>query len=117
MPAARARASTSSFRRRLSTLEAERAGLAAEIDALGTEAPEMLLPANLPELYRRKIAELESVLGDGDEGMAAMEMIRSMVDRVVPLRRVPPCDGPGKLNHWACPYGYPYGRPYGYPTR
>ena len=34
--------------------------------------------ANLPELYRRKIAELESVLGDGDEGMAAMEMIRSM---------------------------------------
>ncbi|MCG5244331.1 hypothetical protein MCW82_31750, partial [Azospirillum doebereinerae] len=43
----------------------------------------MLLPANLPEPYRRKIAELESVLGDGDEGMAAMEMIRSMVDRVV----------------------------------
>ena len=71
------------LKERLSALEAERATLAAEIGALGTEAPEMLLPANLPELYRRKIAELESVLGDGDEGMAAMEMIRSMVDRVV----------------------------------
>jgi hypothetical protein len=35
----------------------------------------------------------------------------------VPLRRVPPCDGPGKLNHGACPYGYPYGSPYDYPTR
>ncbi|MBP2230416.1 hypothetical protein J2847_003721 [Azospirillum agricola] len=45
----------------------------------------MLLPANLPELYQGKIAELESVLGDGDEGMAAMEMIRTMVDRVVLL--------------------------------
>ena len=71
------------LKERLSALEAERATLAAEIGALGTEVPEMLLPANLPELYRRKIAELESVLGDGDEGMAAMEMIRSMVDRVV----------------------------------
>ncbi|CAO3453610.1 Recombinase [Azospirillum argentinense] len=64
-------------------LEAECTALAAEIGALETEAPEMLLPANLPELYRRRIAELESVLGDGDEGMAAMEMIRSMVNRVV----------------------------------
>ncbi|WP_247895968.1 hypothetical protein [Azospirillum brasilense] len=41
-----------SLKERLSALEAERATLAAEIDALGTEAPEMLLPANLPELYR-----------------------------------------------------------------
>ena len=37
--------------------------------------------------------------------------------QIVPLRRVPPCDGPGKLNHGACPYGYPYGSPYDYPTR
>ncbi|PWC57421.1 recombinase family protein, partial [Azospirillum sp. TSH58] len=71
-----------SLKERLSTLEAERAALATEMDAVKTEAPEMLLPANLPELYRRKVAELESVLGDGDEGMAAMEMIRAMVDRV-----------------------------------
>lgn len=35
---------------------------------------------------------------------------------IVPLRRVPPCDGPGKLNDGACPYGYPYGSPYDYPT-
>lgn len=31
--------------------------------------PTRTLPANLPELYRRKIAEFKSVLGDGDEGL------------------------------------------------
>lgn len=36
---------------------------------------------------------------------------------IVPFRRVPPCDGTGKLNHGACPYVYPYGSPYDYPTR
>ncbi|CAO3430210.1 hypothetical protein [Azospirillum endophyticum] len=71
------------MKERLSALKAERTTLAAEIDALGSDAPEILLPVNLPELYRWKIAELESVLGDGDEGRAAMEMIRSMVDRIV----------------------------------
>ncbi|WP_286192410.1 hypothetical protein [Roseomonas genomospecies 6] len=40
-----------SLKERLSALEVERAALTAEIGALGTEAPEMLLPANLPELY------------------------------------------------------------------
>ncbi|WP_174473939.1 recombinase [Azospirillum melinis] len=80
-----------SLKERLSALKVERTALVAEIDALGTEAPEMMLPANLPELYRRKIAELESVFGEGDEGMAAMEMIRPMVDRVVlsPAPRAP----------------------------
>ena len=53
-------------------METERAALAAEIGALGTETPEMLMPANLPQVHRRTIADFESVPGDGDEGMAAM---------------------------------------------
>ena len=63
--------------------------LRAERDALGTEpegtfAPELdvLVLPSLPDLYRRKVAELERVL-DGSDREEAMELIRSMIDRVV----------------------------------
>ena len=36
---------------------------------------------NLPELYRRKVAQLEAVL-EGPDRAEAMDLIRSMIDRV-----------------------------------
>jgi hypothetical protein len=38
---------------------------------------------NLPELYRRKVSELEQLLEAGTERDEARDLIRSMIDRVV----------------------------------
>jgi site-specific DNA recombinase len=80
-----------SMKERLSALEEQRAGLQARRTEVIAPAPVILLHPNLPELYRRKVEQLEAVL-EGEDRAEAMELIRSMIDRVV-LR--PRADGTG----------------------
>jgi acyl-CoA dehydrogenase len=70
------------MKERMRELRAERIALGTEPE--GTFAPELdvLIHPRLPDLYRRKVAELERVL-DGPDREEAMELIRSMIDRVV----------------------------------
>ena len=70
-----------SMKARLKDLQAERASLKTDDDD-GTQSELTVLshPA-LPDLYRRKVAELEAVL-DGPDRSEAMGVIRSMIERV-----------------------------------
>ncbi len=66
---------------RLKDLQAERDTLAAcDDDATEAELTILSHPA-LPDLYRRKVAELEAVL-DGPDRAEAMDVIRSMIERI-----------------------------------
>jgi site-specific DNA recombinase len=71
-----------SMKARMTALEAERAALVAEQEA-SVAPPSITLHPNLPELYRRKVAELERLLGDPALGDEAMTLIRSMIEKVV----------------------------------
>ena len=53
---------------------------------------DVLLHPTLPEFYRRKVAELERVL-DGPGRAEAMDLIRSMIERV---DLTPRADGSGE---------------------
>ena len=55
--------------------------MAAEPDAASTSDLDVRLHPRLPDLYRRKVAELERVL-EGPDRAEAMDLIRSMIDRV-----------------------------------
>ena len=70
-----------SMKQRMKSLQAERDALAAEPEASSTPDFDVLLHPRLPELYRRKVAELERVL-EGPDRAEAMDLIRSMIDRV-----------------------------------
>ncbi len=75
-------APSASLREKLDSLEAERIALEggrAEIDSLAT-AP--TIHPNLPELYARRVAALESHLKEGG-GEAAREVLRSLIRRIV----------------------------------
>jgi site-specific DNA recombinase len=66
---------------RLKDLQAERARLGADADD-GAEAELTILShPSLPDLYRRKVEQLEAVL-DGDDRTEAMKIIRTMIDSV-----------------------------------
>ena len=71
----------SSMKERLKALQNERRAL----DAGAGEAAEaeliILSHPNLPELYRRKVEQLEAILG-GPDRAEAMDLIRSMIERV-----------------------------------
>src|SRR5436190_4226647 len=76
-----------SMKERLAQLEADRVALIS--DAAPIEAPkvDVLVHPNLPELYRRKVSELEQLLEAGAERDEARDVIRSMIDRVVLMPR------------------------------
>jgi DNA invertase Pin-like site-specific DNA recombinase len=72
-----------SMKERMLELEGERAALMAEMEPSEAVNIDVLMHPNLPELYRRKVSELERLLDDGAERDEAREVIRSMIDRVV----------------------------------
>ncbi|MCZ8102043.1 MAG: hypothetical protein O9972_29620 [Burkholderiales bacterium] len=80
-----------SMKERMKALQAEREALAAEPEVSSTPDLDVLLHPRLPELYRRKVAELERVL-EGPDRAEAMELIRSMIERV---EITPRADGNG----------------------
>ena len=68
---------------RMGQLEAERTVLIAERTPNPMADVTLLVHPNVPDLYRRKVAELERLLECGEECDEARELIRSMVDCVV----------------------------------
>ena len=71
-----------SMKERLKTLQAEKADLAATDENASSEELNILSHPNIGELYRRKVEELESVL-TGPDATQAIDLIRSMIERVV----------------------------------
>lgn len=49
----------------------------------------LLVHPNVPELYRRRVAELEQLLDFGEERDEARELIRPVIERVVSTPRAP----------------------------
>jgi site-specific DNA recombinase len=72
----------SALKDRMAQLEAERASLAQQT-ADPIEDVTLLVHPNVPELYRRKVTQLEELLERGEDRDEARELIRSMIDRVV----------------------------------
>jgi len=72
-----------SMKERMLELEGERAALMAEMEPSEAANVDVLMHPNLPELYRRKVRELERLLEEGTERDESREVIRSMIDRVV----------------------------------
>ena len=70
------------LKEKMAQLEAERAALVTDTSP-GPAAVDVLIDPNLPELYRRKVSELERLLDTGEERAEAMKLIRSMIERVV----------------------------------
>ena len=69
------------IRDKLAELEARKRSLGRALAANpGTRVVE--IHPNFPDLYRRKIAELGSLLADDDERPRAMEAIRELIDRI-----------------------------------
>ena len=68
----------SGLKDRMAQLEAERASLAQKTADL-VEDVTLLVHPNVPDLYRRRVTELEELLERGE----ARELIRSMIDRVI----------------------------------
>ena len=71
------------MKERMAQLEADRAALIAEATPMETPKVDVLAHPNLPELYRRKVSELEQLLEGGAERDEAKDLIRSMIDGVV----------------------------------
>ena len=60
-----------SMKQRMAALEADKAALLAEIDTTAATPPVALHPS-LPQLYRRKVEQLESLLADPELAGEAM---------------------------------------------
>ena len=71
-----------SMKQRLRTLQAERAILTEANEDTSSEELKILSHPNIGQLYRRKVEELESVL-TGPDATQAIDLIRSMIERVV----------------------------------
>ena len=65
---------------KLENLESQRKALEAEIS--GAPPPAPTLHPNLPELYRRRVAELEQALADPDTHDEALTLLRQLIDYV-----------------------------------
>lgn len=76
---------------KLDTLEARKAELARLIAT--SEAPSPRLHPNLAETYRTKVADLHEALKAEDGGRAALEAVRSLIQRV---EVGPPAEGAAK---------------------
>ena len=68
---------------RLAALEARQSELEAEVAIAKTAQSPVRLHPNLPELYARKVAELENLLDDDNHRLEAMNLIRSLIDKIV----------------------------------
>ncbi|KRE16788.1 hypothetical protein ASE66_09245 [Bosea sp. Root483D1] len=79
-----------SMKQRLADLEEEKRLLNARLSDAREPSPVRVHP-NLAEAYRRRVAELESLVDDPELRDEAMEAIRSMIERIV----VSPRDGGG----------------------
>ena len=69
------------MKERLTNLKAERSALEASPEQTAEDELVILAHPNLPALYRRKVQQLEEVL-EGPDRAEAMELIRSMIERV-----------------------------------
>jgi site-specific DNA recombinase len=65
---------------RLDELEQRKASLAAELDAAPPPAPR--LHPNLAEVYRKKVADLQTALADPATHTEALEILRALIERV-----------------------------------
>ena len=66
---------------KLDELESRKVALEAELTAAPPPAPR--LHPNLAEVYRRKVADLQSALADPKAKTEALEILRSLIERVV----------------------------------
>ena len=66
----------------MAALEADKAAMLAELVSSPQSAPVALHPS-LPQLYRRKVERLESLLADPELAGEAMEAIRALIERIV----------------------------------
>lgn len=71
-----------SMKQRLAELEREKRLLGADLSGPGV-CPAVLVHPNLAEAYRRRVAELESLLEDPELRNEAIEAIRSMIAKIV----------------------------------
>jgi site-specific DNA recombinase len=70
-----------SVRDQLRQLESRKREIAADLKAQPRDT-EIAIHPNLPDLYRRKVARLQEVLGDEATRPQAVEIIRSLLDRI-----------------------------------
>jgi site-specific DNA recombinase len=75
-----------SMKTRLEELEAEKAALISSRDTSPT-LPNVSVHPNLASVYRKKAEELEGLLEDAEHKDEAMELIRSLIEKI----EVPPC--------------------------
>jgi site-specific DNA recombinase len=74
---------STSLRARLMDLERQRDRLEQELREVGTTPSLPELPSDLPEIYRRQVAELEATLfGHEVERAAATEILRSLIEGI-----------------------------------
>ena len=71
-----------SMKARLEELETEKAALISSRDA-GPTIPNISVHPNLAAVYQRKVEELESLLEDAAHKDEAMELIRTLIDKIV----------------------------------
>jgi site-specific DNA recombinase len=71
----------SSVRDQLRKLEARKREITADLRTREGDMDIAIHP-NLPDLYRRKVAKLQQVLGDEATRPQAVEIIRSLIDRI-----------------------------------
>jgi hypothetical protein len=70
-----------SMKARLAELEAEKAALSARRQVAPTP-PNVSVHPNLAVVYRRKVEELETLLKDAEHRNEAVELIRSLIDKI-----------------------------------
>lgn len=70
-----------SMKERLTALQSEKAALGGQAEPVASHDLDVLLHPRLPEFYRRKVEALERVL-EGPDRAEAMDLIRSMIERV-----------------------------------
>ncbi len=78
-----------SVRSKLQDLEASNARLEAELASINAALPSVEIHPNMPDLSRRRVAALADLLEDEDTRPEAMEIIRSLIERI----EVGPPDG------------------------
>ncbi len=71
-----------SMKARLAELETEKAVLLSQKD-MASNIPNVSVHPNLAAVYHRKVEELESLLDDAKHRDEAMELIRSLIDKIV----------------------------------
>ena len=70
-----------SMKARLAELEAEKADLLSQKDTV-SNIPNISVHPNLAGLYSKKVEELESLLDEAEHRDEAMELIRSLIDKI-----------------------------------